>query len=185
MYTLAILFLFVAKSAVLGLPLTGQELINPNQNEISRCAPETMREPINEAISNLPKVAKVTAKLHKVVKGNFAKNCKLLAQYLSKLDREELLAYENISSKFKDRKLIHTILNDEDTGFDNYLSVLSNLDFHIVGYVGILHGFIHQNNKLTIIDLIHLVDLIQRSALELQEIFQIFSYLFKNFQDLS
>ncbi len=72
---------------------------------------------------------------------------------------------------------VYAILNDPDTGFNNYLHILNNLDLHLAGYVGILHGMLNHGAKLTVIDLIHNLDLIQRGALELQEFFQLISYL--------
>ncbi len=161
------------------MPITGHELIKPRAEDIGRCIPETMQEPIHKNIASLTKVAKVTAQLYKVTNGSFAKNCKLLAKYLGELDRDILLNYKNITPKFSkgDRKAIAKILIDPDTGFDNFLYILSNLDLHLVGYVGVLHGMLNQGDKTTIIDLIHSTDLIQRGALELQEIFQLLSYL--------
>lgn len=178
---LAVLLLTLATSKGFGIPITGQELIKPRAEEISRCIPETMQEQIHKNISDLAKVAKIAAQLYKVVNGEFAKNCKLLAKYLGKLDSDILLNYKNIAPKFSknDRKVIAKILRDPDTGFSNFLYILGNLDLHLAGYVGGLHGMLSQGNKTTIIDLIQSVDLIQRGALELHEIFQFLSYLEK------
>lgn len=174
-----VVLLTLSTSTGFGMPITGHELIKPGAGGISRCVPHTMQEPIHKNISSLAKVAKVTAQLYKVMNGSFAKNCKLLAKYLGKLDSDILLNYKNIAPKLSkaDRKAIAKILNDPDTGFNNVLYILSNLDLHLVGYVGGLHGMLNQGNKTTIIDLIHSVDLIQRGALELQEVFQLLSYL--------
>ncbi len=104
-----LLWWLLSASAGFGLPITGPELINPSIDEINRCVPETMGEPIHTAIMKLPEVAKVTAKLYQAMTGAFAKNCKVLARYLQALDREELLAYKNIGPKFSksDRQAIH------------------------------------------------------------------------------
>lgn len=174
-----LVFGLLVTNTVFGVPITGPELINPSADEISHCVPETMQEAIHTGINNLPNVAKVTAQLYKALNGNFSKNCKMLAKYLEELDSEELLSYKNIAPKFSkaDRHAIMAILNDSDTGLDNYLHILNNLDLHLVGYVSGLHGMLNHGGKLTVIDLIHIIDLIQRGALELQEFFQMLSYL--------
>jgi len=169
------------------LPITGPELIQPNINQISLCISQTMREPIHAAIMQLPKVALVTAKLYKITSGRFAKKCRELAEQLAELDSTELLDPQNISPKLskQDRQTFSTILNDTDTGFENYLDILSNLSSHFTGYVAVLHGMLKQNAGLTIVDLIHSVDLIQRGLLELQEIFQLFSLLSLAYKEIN
>ncbi|MEI7493131.1 MAG: hypothetical protein WCJ92_00855 [Alphaproteobacteria bacterium] len=159
--------------------LTGPERINPSIEEIARCVPATMQEPIHEAITNLPKAGKITKALYELITGSFSKNCKQLAEHLSALDIDELLKKKNISAKFndEDKHTIAAMLKDKDTGFENFLYTLGHLESHIAGYVSILHGMLNKGLKLDVIDLIHTVDLIQRGALELQEKFQLLSYL--------
>ncbi len=159
--------------------LTGPESINPSMEEISRCVPETMQESVTQAIRKLPQAAKITEALYKIVSGSFAKNCKMLARQLRALDMDELLSEENIISKFKeeDKEAIVSFLKDENTGLKNFLYIIENLELHLAGYVSILHGMLNMKLKLDIIDLIHTVDLIQRGSLELQENFQLLSYL--------
>mgnify|MGYP000216850790 CR=1 FL=1 len=159
--------------------LTGPERINPSMEEISRCVPETMREPIHDAIKNLPNAGKITQELYKILTGTFANNCKKLAEHLSSLDSDELLKIENITPKFndEDKHNILLMLKDKNTGFKNFLYTLSHLDLHLTGYVSILHGMLNRGLKLDIINLIHNIDLIQRGILELQENFQLLSYL--------
>ncbi len=159
--------------------LTGPERINPTMDEISRCVPETMREPIHDAIKNLPKAGKITLELSKILTGTFAGNCKKLAEHLKALDMDELLKVKNITSNFsdEDKRTISVQLKDKNTGLKNFLHILSHLDLHLVGYVSILHGMLNKGLKLDVIDLIHTLDLIQRGVLELQENFQLLSYL--------
>jgi hypothetical protein len=159
--------------------LTGPERINPTMDEISRCVPETMREPIHDAIKNLPKAGKITWELSKILTGTFAGNCKKLAEHLKELDMDELLKVKNITSNFsdEDKRTISVQLKDKNTGLKNFLHILSHLDLHLVGYVSILHGMLNKGLKLDVIDLIHTLDLIQRGVLELQEYFQLLSYL--------
>lgn len=169
------------------LPITGPELIQPNVSEISLCVPETMREPIHSTIMQLPKVALVTAKLYKITKGSFAKKCQKLSEQLAELDSSELLDQQNISPKLRkqDRQTFSAILSDADTGFENYLYILTNLNSHFTGYVAVLHGMLKQNTGLTVIDLIHSVDLIQRGLLELQEILQLLSLLSLAYKEIN
>lgn len=159
--------------------LTGPERINPSQEEISRCVPETMQESVEQAIMQLPQAGKITEALYKIVKGPFAKNCKMLAKHLRALDMNQLLSEENITSKFnkKDKQAIAIFLKDKNTGLKSFLYTIENLELHLVGYVSLLHSMLNLNIKLDIIDLIHAVDLIQRGVLELQENFQLLSYL--------
>jgi hypothetical protein len=147
--------------------------------EISRCVPETMRKPIHEAIKNLPKAGKITQELYKILTGSFSSNCKKLAEHLSLLDSDDLLKAENIIPKFndEDKSYISAMLKDKNTGFKNFLYILAHLDLHLAGYVNILHGMLNKGLKLDVVDLIHNIDLIQRGALELQENFQLLSYL--------
>lgn len=175
----AFLLLFFLHISVQASQLTGPELINPSMQEISRCVPETMRDPIHEAIKNLPKAGKITKALYKALTGSFSSNCKKLAEHLQALDIDELLQEENIVSKFgeEDAHAISIILKDKNTGLKNSLYIISHLDLHLVRYVSILHGMLNMGLKLDIIDLIHNLDLIQRSVLELQEFFQLLSYL--------
>lgn len=167
--------------------LTGPERINPSMIEISRCVPETMRKPIHEAIKNLPKAGKITQELYKILTGAFSSNCKKLADHLGSLDSDELLKAENINSKFnhEDKNNISVMLKDKNTGFKNFLYILSHLDLHLAGYVSILHGMLNRGLKLDIIDLIHNMDLIQRGILELQESFQLLSYLSLAYKEIS
>lgn len=159
--------------------LTGPERINPSIEEITRCVPVTMQEPVHQAIMNLPKAGKITHVLYKTITGSFASNCKKLAEYLNALDMDELLKVENITAKFgdDDKETIVAILKDKNNGLKNFLYTLTHLDLHLAGYVSILHGMLNMGLKLDVIDLIHNLDLIQRGALELQENFQLLSYL--------
>ena len=159
--------------------LTGPERINPSIEEIARCVPATMQEPIHAAITNLPKAGKITEALYEMITGSFSKNCKQLAKILSALDIDELLEKENISAKFssEDKYTIISMLKDQNTGLDNFLYILAHLESNIAGYVSILHDMLNKSLKLNVIDLIHTVDLIQRGALEIQEKFQLLSYL--------
>ncbi len=160
-------------------PLTGPELINPSMNEISRCVPATMQKPIHQAIMNLPKAGKITRSLYKAITSSFANNCKKLAKHLNGLDINELLQVENIRSRFgdEDAQAIAAILQDKNTGLKNFLYTITHLDLHLAGYVSILHGMLNMGLKIDIIDLIHNLDFIQRGMLELQENFQLLSYL--------
>lgn len=179
MRAILLLLLLIQTGSVSGQALTGPERINPSMDEISRCVPETMREPIHDAIKNLPKAGKITLELYKILTGTFAGNCKKLAEYLKKLDIEELLKVENIAPNFsdEDKRIIFALLKDKNTGFKNFLHIMSHLDLHLIGYVSILHGMLNKGLKLDVIDLIHNLDLIQRGVLELQENFQLLSYL--------
>lgn len=159
--------------------LTGPERINPSMDEISRCVPETMRGPIHDAIKNLSKAGKITLELYKILTGTFAGNCKKLAEHLKELDVDELLNEKNIASNFndQDKHTISSLLKDKNTGLKNFLYIMSHLDLHLRGYVSILHGMLNKGLKLDVVDLIHSLDLIQRGTLELQENFQLLSYL--------
>lgn len=176
-----IFFLFIAAINNLGFSstLTGPEIMNPGMEEISRCVPETMQESVRDSIKNLTKTGKITKELYKIVSGPFAKNCKKLAEHLKNLETDELLDEENIICKFndKDKNVIVAMLKDKNTGLQNFLYTLENLDLHLLGYISILHAMLNKDLKLDIIDLIHAVDLIQRSALEMQENLQLLSYL--------
>lgn len=167
--------------------LTGPERINPSMDEISRCVPETMREPIHHAIKNLPKAGEITQELYKILTEAFVNNCKKLAEHLSALDINELLNVENIIPKIndEDKHDISIMLKDKNTGFKNFLYILSHLNLHLVGYVSILHGMLNRGLKLDIIDLIHNIDLIQRGILELQENFQLLAYLSLPYREIS
>ena len=178
MRVLLLLLIFNA-GFVFGGALTGPERINPSIEEIARCVPATMQEPIHEAITNLPKAGKITEALYEMITGSFSKNCKLLSEHLSALDVNELLKKKNISAKFssEDKRAIIVMLKDKNTGLKNFLYTLAHLESHITGYVSILHGMLNKGLKIDVIDLIHTVDLIQRGALELQENFQLLSYL--------
>jgi hypothetical protein len=178
MRALLLLLIFDA-GFVFGGALTGPERINPSIEEIARCVPETMQEPVHQAIMNLPKAGKITHALYKAVTGSFASNCKKLAEHLNALDFDQLLEVENITAKFSDgdKETIVAMLKDPNTGLKNFLYTITHLDLHLAGYVSILHGMLNMGLKLDVIDLIHNLDLIQRSALELQENFQLLSYL--------
>ena len=174
-----VVLLFIGASDGVCQTLTGPESINPSMEEITRCAPEPMREPINDAIKNLRKAGEITQELYKALTGAFASNCKKLAKHLRTLNIDELLKAENISSKFgeEDAQMISAMLKDKNTGFKNFLYTLTHLDLHLLGYVSILHGMLNKGLKLDVIDLTHNLDLIQRGILELQENFQLLSYL--------
>ncbi len=174
-----LLLLLLNTSFGFGQSLTGPERINPSIEEIARCVPATMQEPVHQAIMNLPKAGKITYALYKAITGSFASNCKKLAEHLNALNIDELLKVENITAKFSDddKETIVAILKDKNTGLKNFLYTITHLDLHLAGYVSILHGMLNMGLKLDIIDLIHNLDLIQRSALELQENFQLLSYL--------
>ena len=77
------------------------------------------------------------------------------------------------------------MLKDKNTGLKNFLYTLAHLESHITGYVSILHGMLNKGLKLDVIDLIHTVDLIQRGALELQENFQLLSYLSLAYKEIN
>jgi polyhydroxyalkanoate synthesis regulator phasin len=159
--------------------LTGPEIITPGMEEISRCVPETMQENVREAIKDLTKAGKITKELYKLVSKSFAKNCKKLAEQLKNLEIDELLNEENITCKFneQDKDTLVAMLKDQNTGLQNFLYILENLDVHFLGYISILHAMLNKDLKLDVIDLIHTIDLIQRSALEMQENLQLLSYL--------
>lgn len=159
--------------------LTGPERINPSMEEISRCIPETMQEKVNDAIKKLTVTGKMAHTLYKFVSGSFAKNCKKLAEHLKDLDIDELLSEENIAHHFnkEDKKYILEILKDKNSGLESFIYTLENLNLHILGYIDILDAMLNKNLKLDIIALIHTVDLIQRSALEIQEKLQLLTYL--------
>ncbi len=162
-----------------GSPLTGPERINPSIEEINRCVPETMQEPIHQAIMKLPEVGKIVKELHELILGKFAQNARMLAMHLEALNAEELLNQENIITLFSDEDAltISIMLKDKNIGLRHFLNILKNLDLHLAGYVSGLHGMLNMGLKLDIIDLVHSIDLIQRGALELQEYFQLISYL--------
>ncbi len=186
MRAIVLLLLFIQVGFGVEQTLTGPERINPSMDEISRCVPETMREPIHDAIKNLPQAGKITRELYKILTKTFASNCEKLATHLSALDIDELLKVENIESKFsdEDKHTISAILKDKNTSLKNFIYTLSHLDLHLVGYVSALHGMLNKGLKLDVIDLIHTVDLIQRGVLELQENFQLLSYLSLAYEEI-
>ena len=176
-----LVFFILALSVSCGFcyELTGFERIIPSAEKISRCVPKTMQESVNQSVKQLKDAGKIISTLRQTVMGPFAKNCKKLAKLLRRLDIDELLSEENITSKFsaEDTQTIFAMLNDKNTGLKNFLYIMENLELHLGGYIAILHSMLNMKQKLDIIDLIHSVDLIQRGALELQENFQLLSYL--------
>lgn len=176
---LFVFLLLITNAPAYSSSLTGPEMINPRVKEISRCMPVTMQESVKQAIKQLPKAGKITETLHKIVAGSFSKNCKRLAKHLCALDIDELLDESNITSKFNDadKQTIVAMLKDENTGLKNFLYTMRNIDLHLAGYISALRSMLNMELKLDIIGLIHTVDLIQRAALELQENFQLLSYL--------
>lgn len=188
-----LLLVILLTNAAFGMPITGPELIAPDVVDITRCMPEsTPKSPkdlIHKSVTNLPKFTKFTEELYNFLEDVFDKNCKTLAKYLEKLNEkdEKLLNYENIAPDLseKDRKKIAKILNDPDKGFKHYLRILKNLDLHLLGYVIDLHNMLNVKDKVTIIDLIHSIDLIQFATIELQKLFQILSYLSKAYKKIN
>lgn len=176
---LFVFLLLITNTPAYSIPLTGPEMINPGMQEISRCIPVTMQAQVRDSIKRLPEAAKIIKALYATVAGPFSRNCKKLAQYLKELEIEDLLNEENITCHFNkgDRKVIIAMIKDKNDGLKDLLYILENLDLHFLGYVSILHTMFNKNPKLNIIDLIHAVDLVQRSALEIQEKLQLLSYL--------
>ena len=162
-----------------GMPITGPEFIAPDVSDIARCMPEPMQELIHKCIANLPKFTKVTTKLCDFLNNYFDRNCKMLAMYLEQLDEESLINQDNIQQHLneKDRAKVAKILSHPERGFAYYIKVLKRLDRHLLGHVSDLQSLLDIKEKVTIIDLINHIDMIQKSVLELQEFFQILSYL--------
>jgi hypothetical protein len=137
--------------------------------------PETFQAKTDAALVQLEKIGKTVKILNKAANGSFKKNCKNLAKLLEDLDVEALFDEQNLSKKISKNKknLLIDILKNSDEVWEKYLLYLNNSDRYLSRYIRDLNVLMNKKREITLVELIHKVDLIQIGVLRFSEMFEL------------
>lgn len=174
MYKFLLLLLFGLHAKILH-----HDVIRPTRQEISRCMPENFQSNTNAALIKLEKIGKTVKLLNQESNGSFRKNCKSLYTLLKSLDIEELFDQQYLSKKVSKNKrlLLVKIFQNPNKIWKKYLDYLYNSNKYLNDHIRNLDLLLNKKHEITLVDLMHKVDVIQIGVLQYLELFQFLTAL--------